>query len=117
MAGVFKKHCVSSELAQKMVDEAVAKAKEIGVSEDVAILDDGGSLKAFSGMDGDPILSIRIAQDKAYTALFGIPTRICSTSSKETHCFWLASYVSTCGGVPEEGFPSKWRKKLSARSG
>jgi len=32
-----------------MVDAAVAKAREIGVSENVAILDDGGNLKAFSG--------------------------------------------------------------------
>jgi uncharacterized protein GlcG (DUF336 family) len=30
-----------------MVDEAVAKAREIGVSENVAILDDGGNLKAW----------------------------------------------------------------------
>ena len=40
MANVIKKHSISFELAQKMVDEAVAKAKEIGVSENVAILDD-----------------------------------------------------------------------------
>ena len=52
MANVVKKHSISSELAQKMVDEAVAKARGIGVSENVAILDDGGNLKAFSRMDG-----------------------------------------------------------------
>ena len=75
MANVVKKYGISSELAQKMVDEAVAKAREIGVSENAAILDDGGNLKAFSQMDGAPILSIEIAQNKAYTALFGIPTQ------------------------------------------
>jgi uncharacterized protein GlcG (DUF336 family) len=74
MANLVKKHSISSELAQKMVDEAVAKAREIGVSENVAILDDGGNLKAFSRMDGAPILCIEIAQNKAYTALFGVPT-------------------------------------------
>src|SRR6266850_3819278 len=47
MADVVKKHSISSELAQKMVDAAVAKAREIGVNENVAILDDGGNLKAF----------------------------------------------------------------------
>jgi uncharacterized protein GlcG (DUF336 family) len=52
MAKVVKKHSISSELAQKMVDAAVAKAREIGVSENVAILDDGGNLKAFSRMEG-----------------------------------------------------------------
>jgi hypothetical protein len=34
----WKKHSISSELAQKMVDKAVAKARELGVSENVAIL-------------------------------------------------------------------------------
>ena len=75
MANVVKKYSISSELAQRMVDAAVAKAKEIGVSENVAIVDDGGNLKAFSRMDGAPILCIEIAENKAYTALFGISTQ------------------------------------------
>jgi uncharacterized protein GlcG (DUF336 family) len=75
MANVVKKHSISSELAQKMVDQAVAKARKLGIAENVAILDDGGNLKAFSRMDGAPILSIEIAQNKAYTALFGFPTQ------------------------------------------
>jgi len=75
MADVVKKNSISSELAQKMVDEALAKARKIGVTENVAILDDGGNLKAFHRMDGAPILSIEIAQNKAYTALFGFPTQ------------------------------------------
>jgi uncharacterized protein GlcG (DUF336 family) len=74
MANVMKKHTISFELAQKMLAAAVAKAREIGVSENAAILDDGGNLKAFSRMDGAPILSIEIAQNKAYTALFGVAT-------------------------------------------
>jgi uncharacterized protein GlcG (DUF336 family) len=73
MANVVQKYSISSELAQKMVNEAVAKARTIGVSENVAVLDDGGNLKAFRRMDGAPILSIEIAQNKAYTALFGVP--------------------------------------------
>jgi uncharacterized protein GlcG (DUF336 family) len=75
MANVVKKHSISSELARKMVDAAVAKAGEIGVRENVAILDDGGNLTAFGRMDGAPILSIEIAQNKAYTALFGVSTQ------------------------------------------
>src|SRR6266404_9875608 len=75
MANVIKKRSISSELAQKMVDEAVAKAREIGVSENVAILDDGGNLKAFGRMDGASIPTIELAQNKAYTALFGVPTQ------------------------------------------
>jgi uncharacterized protein GlcG (DUF336 family) len=75
MADLVKKYSISDELAQKMVDEAVAKATELGVAENVAILDDGGNLKAFRRMDGAPILSTEIAQNKAYTALFGVPTQ------------------------------------------
>jgi uncharacterized protein GlcG (DUF336 family) len=75
MANVTKKHSMSYELAQKMVDKAVAKAREIGVSENVAILDDGGNLKAFGRMDGAPIPTIEMAQNKAYTALLGVSTQ------------------------------------------
>jgi uncharacterized protein GlcG (DUF336 family) len=59
MTNVIKKHSSSSELAQKMVNAAVAKARELGVSENVTILDDGGNLKAFSRMDGAPIPTMR----------------------------------------------------------
>ena len=75
MANVVKKHSISSELAQKMVNAAVAKAKELGVTENVAILDDGGNLKAFTRMDGTPIPTIEMAQNKAYTALLGVSTQ------------------------------------------
>ena len=75
MTNVTKKHSISFELAQKMVDAAVAKARELGVSENVVILDDGGNLKAFGRMDGTPIPTIEIAQNKAYTALLGISTQ------------------------------------------
>src|SRR4030081_1094731 len=76
MANVIEKHSISSELAQKMVDAALAKARELGVSENVAILDDGANLKAFSRMDGASMPTIEIAQKKAYTALFGVSTQV-----------------------------------------
>jgi uncharacterized protein GlcG (DUF336 family) len=90
-----------------MVDKAVAKAREIGVSENVAILDDGGNLKAFSRMDGAPIPTIEIAQNKAYTALFGVSTQdffnfIQSDPSLLAGLPTLAR-VAACGG----GFPIK----------
>src|SRR5262245_27951031 len=75
MANLVKKHTISSELAQKMVDAAVAKARDLGVSENVTILDDGGNLKAFRRMDGAPILCIEMAQNQAYTALLGVSTQ------------------------------------------
>jgi uncharacterized protein GlcG (DUF336 family) len=75
MATVVKKDSMSYELAQNMVEKAVAKARELGVSENVAILDDGGNLKAFGRMDGAPLPTIEMAQNKAYTALLGVSTQ------------------------------------------
>jgi len=75
MTHLVKKYGIASDLAQKMVDAAMAKASDLGVCENVAILDDGGNLKAFGRMDGAPILCIEMAQNKAYTALFGVSTQ------------------------------------------
>ena len=99
MANVVKKHSISSELAQKMVDAAAAKAREIGVSENVAILDDGGNLKAFGRMDGAPILAIEIAQNKAYTALFGLSTHDLFNSIQGDVAFGWDAHACACGGV------------------
>lgn len=75
MPDVVKKHSISYELAQKMVNAAMAKARELGVAENVAILDEGGNLKAFGRMDGAPLPTIEMAQNKAYTALLGLATQ------------------------------------------
>src|ERR1700730_10594392 len=74
MANLVKKHGISFELAQKMVNAAVAKARELGVTENVVILDEGGHLKAFGRMDEAPIPTIEMARNKAYTALLGVST-------------------------------------------
>src|SRR5260370_33843865 len=92
MTNVVKKYSISYELAQKMVDAAVAKAIELGVSENVAILDDGGNLKAFGRMDGAPIPTIEMAQNKAYTALFGVAT--------QEFFNFIQSYPTLFAGIP-----------------
>jgi uncharacterized protein GlcG (DUF336 family) len=72
---VLNKLGISDELADMLISEAVKKAKELGVKVSVAVVDEGGELKAFKRMDGAPILTIEIAIDKAWTAVsFGIPT-------------------------------------------
>jgi uncharacterized protein GlcG (DUF336 family) len=38
------------------------------------VLDDGGNLTALCRMDGAPVVSIAVAQNKAYTALHGLPS-------------------------------------------
>jgi uncharacterized protein GlcG (DUF336 family) len=100
MANVVKKHSISSELAQTTVDEALAKAREIGVNENVAILDDGGNLKAFRRMDGAPILSFEIAQNKTRMQLCSAsPRRTFSTLSRATRRFLARIPTLACGGV------------------
>jgi len=72
---LINKLSISEEMADKIIDEAVKKAKELGVNVSIAIVDDGGNLKAFKRMDNAPLLTIQIAIDKAWTAVsFGIPT-------------------------------------------
>src|SRR5260221_903704 len=105
MANVIKKHSISSELAQKMMNAAVAKARELGVSENVTILDDGGNLKAFSRMDGAPIPTIEMAQNKAYTALLGVSTQEFFNFIKGDPSLFagvptLARVAASVGGVP-----------------
>jgi uncharacterized protein GlcG (DUF336 family) len=107
MGNVVTKHSISSELAQKMIDQAGAKARQMGVAENVAILDDGGNLKAFSRMGGGPILSIEIAQNKAYTALFGVPTQDFFNFIQGDPCFWLAFRHSRGVAAYGGGFPIK----------
>jgi uncharacterized protein GlcG (DUF336 family) len=74
MDKTFQKRSITAELAQKLIDAAVAKAKSLGVPQIVAILDESGNLKAFYRMDGAPLISIEVAQNKAYTALLGAPS-------------------------------------------
>ena len=105
MANVVKKHSISSELAQKMVDAAVAKATELGVSENVTILDDGGNLKAFSRMDGAPILCIEMRKTRRTQLCSASPRRTSSTLSNATHRSWPASPRLRVWRRGVEGFP------------
>jgi uncharacterized protein GlcG (DUF336 family) len=75
MAETFEKHSVSADLAKRMIALAEEKADSMGHAFVVAIVDESGVLKALSRMDHAPLLSVQIAQDKAYTAAgFGLPT-------------------------------------------
>ena len=75
MADTFAKSSISTEAAGRLIAAGEAKAAELGKAFVIAVVDDGGVLKAFSRMDGAPVLSVQVAQDKAYTAVgFGMPT-------------------------------------------
>jgi uncharacterized protein GlcG (DUF336 family) len=75
MAATFERRSVSTELAKAVIEAAEQKAAQMGHPFAIAIVDDSGVLKAFSRMDGAPLLSVQVAQDKAYTAVgFGMAT-------------------------------------------
>jgi len=75
MSETFNKPSISTELAHRIVAAAETKAKEMAHPFVIAVCDESGVLKAFSRMDGAALLSVQIAQDKAYTAVgFGLST-------------------------------------------
>jgi uncharacterized protein GlcG (DUF336 family) len=61
---------MNAELARNLMEAAVAKASgEYGRPICVSVCDETGLLMAFFRMDGAPLRTISIAQQKAYTAV------------------------------------------------
>jgi uncharacterized protein GlcG (DUF336 family) len=74
-ANTFVQRSVAAALARRLIEAGAARGVELGKAFTIAIVDAGGVLKALERMDGAPLISVQIAQDKAYTAVgFGIPT-------------------------------------------
>jgi uncharacterized protein GlcG (DUF336 family) len=54
--------------AEQVIDAACGRATEMGVPQNIAVVDNAGHLVAFRRMDGAKFFSIEIALAKAYTA-------------------------------------------------
>lgn len=68
-------HDITLPQAQAIVAAAIAKATSLQTKMNIAVVDVGGSLKAFARMDGAWLGSIDISIRKARTArLFDMPT-------------------------------------------
>ena len=75
MAHTFEKASITAATAYQMIEAAARKADELGQPMVIAVVDESGVLKALLRMDRAPLLSVQVAQDKAYTAAgFGLPT-------------------------------------------
>ena len=61
---------ITLEQAQKAIEAALEKSKELGVKMNIAVMDSGVNLVAFAKMDDAWLGSIDIAQKKAKTARF-----------------------------------------------
>ena len=105
MAKTCAKQTISYESAAKMVAAAVTKAAQLGCKQNVAVVDDGGNLKAFGRMDGAALLGLEGCQRKAFTALFGVGTQDLYNAIKEEQSLVIGlSHFSRAtmvgGGLP-----------------
>jgi uncharacterized protein GlcG (DUF336 family) len=98
---------VTLSSAQAVVDAAVAKAEEIGVPMNVAVVNDGNNLTAFARMDNAWLGSIDIAQNKAYTARsFDMATKDLASLSQPNqplfgiHASNQGRLIIFAGGIP-----------------
>ncbi|WP_419959735.1 GlcG/HbpS family heme-binding protein [Psychrobacillus sp. BM2] len=60
---------ISLKMAKVLLEASEKKAKEMGLSENIAIVDEGGNLKGFLRMDNTKFGGIEIAIDKAWTSV------------------------------------------------
>ena len=66
---------ITADFAQELIASAERAADQTNRRMVIAVVDREGTLKAFLRMDGAPLLSVEIAQNKAYTAAaFGLAT-------------------------------------------
>ena len=66
---------ITSRQVRAMIAAAEARAGEIGVPVNIAVLDAGAHLKAFTRMDGAVLGSVEVATSKARTSvLFEVPS-------------------------------------------
>lgn len=75
MAHYTEQWQITTEAALRAVEGAVQHALKLGIKINVAVCDASGTQMAFLRMNGAPLHSISISEDKAYTAVsFGLPT-------------------------------------------
>lgn len=93
--------------AKKVVEGAEAKAKQIGVPMNIAVVDGGGNLVAFERMDKAWLGSINIAINKAFTAVaFNMTTEDLGKESQPgkslfgIHATNMGRLVIFGGGIP-----------------
>jgi uncharacterized protein GlcG (DUF336 family) len=100
---------VTLSTAQAVVEAARARAEEIGVPMNIAVVNEGNNLTAFARMDGAWLGSIDIAQNKAYTArAFDMSTKdlapLCQPNQPlfGIHASNQGRLIIFAGGIPLE---------------
>ena len=97
----------SQALARRVIDAAGGAALGMGIHVSIAVVDDGGNLKAFVRMDGAELAGIDLARDKAYTSVANsIATHDLATLAQPggdlfgIHANAGGRYVIFGGGIP-----------------
>ena len=100
---------ISLSRAQQVIAAAEAKAAEIDVAMNIAVVDAGDNLTAFVRQDGAWLGSIDIAQGKAYTArAFDMPTADLGTEAQPGKSLYGieasndGKLIVFAGGIPIE---------------
>ena len=77
MADIQDQRCITLAGATRALTAALQHAASIEVTVCVAVVDRGGNLVSFARMDGAPLMSAQLAQDKGYSvvAFKGLATR------------------------------------------
>ncbi len=97
---------ISLEQAEKVVAAAKAKAEELGLKMNIAVVDAGANLKAFKRMDNAWLGSIDISIKKAKTArFFDFPTGVIGSLSQPGGSLFGIEHsngglISFPGGIP-----------------
>jgi uncharacterized protein GlcG (DUF336 family) len=96
VSSMFQQSTASLEDARRMIAGGEAKARDIGLPMNVAIVDNGGNLVAFAHMDGAWKGSVDIAIDKAFTsAMFELPTEGLSRRRNPKSRFTASTFPTT----------------------
>ncbi len=101
------KQTASLETAMTLIEAAQAKADELGVGVAIAVVDEGGLLKAFARMDGvNSAATVDIVQMKAYSAAsFRAPTArlaegVMENGPRAASLANVPGFTLLAGGVP-----------------
>jgi uncharacterized protein GlcG (DUF336 family) len=60
---------IDLDVALRVIASARREAERLGVGMSIAVVDDGGNLKAFGRMDNAELAGVELAKDKAYTSV------------------------------------------------
>lgn len=95
------------ELAQRMVNRTLEKARELNIAVSVAVVDTHGTLMALARMDGALTISPKFATTKAFTAAtLKMPTEGIAPYSESgkpyagLHAIFGGELTTIAGGLP-----------------